>query len=207
MKFIDLTGKKINNFTVLSRAPNDKSGGTRWNCLCECGKEFSNWAANISKNKVKSCGCWRKKMAGTYSITHGMSHTKEHKAWLHLRERCNNPKDPMYPNYGGRGIKVCKRWQNSFINFFNDVGLAPSKKHSIDRIDNNQDYKPGNCKWSTSFEQARNRRNNRLFSFNGETKCLPEWAEIYGLKSRFLYKRVVTNGWSIEKALTTPKLQ
>jgi hypothetical protein len=102
--------------------------------------------------------------------------TAEYTAWCNLKKRCLDSKHPQYKHYGGRGITVCDRWKNSFENFFEDMGKRPTKKHSIDRIDNNGNYEPNNCKWATTKEQSKNRRNNRNYSYNGETKNISEWA-------------------------------
>jgi hypothetical protein len=108
--------------------------------------------------------------------------------------------------HGFCGINVCPRWLNSFENFFSDMGYRPSKKHSIDRIDNNGNYEPENCRWATSKEQARNTRSNNLFEYNGESKCLSQWAEDFGISYKMLHLRLTRRNWSLEKALTTPPL-
>jgi hypothetical protein len=119
-----------------------------------------------------------------------------------MRDRCRNPKHRAYKNYGGRGITVCERW-NSFENFYADVGDRPSPKHSIDRIDNDLGYEPGNVRWADQKTQSRNSRRNRLVAINGETLCLQDWAERMGLGRCTIYDRL-RRGWSIERALTTP---
>lgn len=120
---------------------------------------------------------------------HGMSGTPTHAVWLAMLQRCTDPKCANYPRYGGRGIKVCERWK-SFANFIEDMDVRPSRFHQIDRMDNNGDYAPGNCRWSTAREQANNRRSNRLISFAGETRTLFQWAEHIGLKPRTLWARI-----------------
>lgn len=120
--------------------------------------------------------------------------------------RCRNARSPYYHLYGGRGIKVCERWKgkNGFLNFLQDMGRRPSPKHSIDRIDNNGNYEPGNCRWATRIEQNRNRRDNRLVTFNGQTKCIAEWCDETGLPEKSVRARLWLLGWSVEDALTTP---
>jgi len=121
-----------------------------------------------------------------------------------MLNRCRNENEGNYHNYGGRGIAVCERWKESFEKFFEDMGPRPSVKHSIDRIDNDGNYEPGNCRWATSKEQSRNKRVNYLVSHDGETKCVSEWAEKHGLKSSVLYYRLVKLGWTFEKSVSWP---
>lgn len=120
-----------------------------------------------------------------------------------MLQRCHNPKDKFYSDYGGRGIEVCDRWKESFDNFIFDMGNRPSSKHSIDRIDVNGDYEPTNCRWADAVQQGRNKRNNRRIILGNETRCLSEWSEITGLKAHTIAMRLKL-GWGVEKALTTP---
>lgn len=128
----------------------------------------------------------------------------EYEAWRSIRGRCLNPNDQAYPSYGGRGITICDDWRDSFPAFLRDVGPRPSAEHSIDRIDNNQGYEPGNVRWSTRTEQGRNKRNNHLLTLNGETRCVSEWAEVIGIQATTLFRRI-RKGWTVERALTTGK--
>lgn len=124
-------------------------------------------------------------------------------AWSRIKQRCYNPKHGKYPNYGGRGIKVCDRWLDSFENFLIDMGEPPSSKHSIDRISSNGDYEPLNCRWATVYEQNINKRNSIIITLNGETKTLVEWSLETGFNYRTLLKRLA-NGWDINKIFITP---
>jgi len=135
------------------------------------------------------------KTAGKYS--------PEYSIWMNLRARCNNPKNNRYDSYGARGIKVCDRWMADFVNFLEDMGRRPSKAHSIDRIDNDGNYEPGNCRWATRKEQCRNRRSSRFLEFNGQVKTAAEWAEEVGIEQSTLNLRL-KYGWSVERALTQP---
>jgi hypothetical protein len=110
-------------------------------------------------------------------------HIREHDAWRGMLARCRNPRHPSYKNYGGRGITACERW-NSFENFLDDMGKRPSPKHSLDRIDNNGNYEPGNCRWATRREQANNTRMNRFVTFDGRTMTLAQWARETGIHVR-----------------------
>lgn len=125
--------------------------------------------------------------------THGLrkrnlKRSKEYIAWGHMIQRCRNRNHPLYKNWGGRGIKVCERWL-SFENFFSDMGVSPEGR-SLDRINNNGDYEPGNCRWATSRQQQNNRSDNKLITFLGETKTVSEWAEVLGIKKHTLYSRL-----------------
>jgi hypothetical protein len=129
--------------------------------------------------------------------------TPEYKPWESMRARCNNPNRPCYDRYGGRGIKVCERW-NDFSNFLEDVGPRPSPQHSLDRYPNvNGNYEPGNVRWATPKEQARNRRNNHFLTFNEETHTIAEWEEIKGWKTGVIKIRL-RYGWPLEKIFTEP---
>lgn len=138
---------------------------------------------------------------------HDIGHhkSKEYGAWDSMKQRCYNPNAISYKNYGARGIMVCERWLNSFINFLSDMGISPSKKHSLDRIKVNEDYSPANCKWSTYREQQRNRRDSIFLTHNGETKSLPDWCDLYSLNREFVNSRL-RRGWTDEEALAIPKM-
>lgn len=141
--------------------------------------------------------------SGRYSKKHGLSKTPEFMARSAMIKRCYNPKCKDYKYYGARGIRVCEEWLGSFELFLSDVGFKPSAQHSLDRYPNNNgNYEPGNVRWATKKEQANNRRNNRLITFQGETKTLTEWAEVLGLPAPALSLRIIRMGWSTEEALT-----
>ncbi len=126
----------------------------------------------------------------------------EYRTWMAMRRRCHSPNDTYYADYGGRGITVCERW-NSFANFLADIGPKPSPKHTIDRIDNDGNYEPGNCRWATPAEQARNTRKNRILAYGGMTMCVSEWAERLSIRPNLIHDRLKL-GWTTEAALTTP---
>lgn len=125
-----------------------------------------------------------------------------YRLWKHMRSRCNNPNNPRYSDYGGRGITVCDRWR-LFKNFVEDMGDRPSMQHTLERRDNDRGYFPNNCYWATKLEQANNKRNNNFVTFKNETMTLPRWADYLGIKCSTLTQRYYSYGWSIEKTLTT----
>jgi hypothetical protein len=154
MKLIDLTGQRFGRLVVLARGANVIVCGcsrVTWLCLCDCGKEKPVFGAHLRNGDAKSCAC------GLLGFTHGKSRTPEYLAWQSLNYRCNNPNNASFPDYGGRGISVCERWSD-FPNFLSDMGTRPSPLHSLDRIDNDGNYEPSNCRWATAQEQQRNKR-------------------------------------------------
>lgn len=159
--FKNLIGLEFGRLKVLERIENhiQPSGleKTRWKCLCTCGNITEVLTTNLKCGGVKSCGCLNKEATNT---THGKRYSSEYNSWRGIKKRCYQESHSSYKYYGGRGIKVCDRWLNSFENFYEDMGNKPTTNHSIDRKDVNGDYTPDNCKWATSTEQNCNRRDN-----------------------------------------------
>lgn len=141
-----------------------------------------------------------------FKYKYSNSRSKEYNAWYHMIRRCFYPQTPFYENYGGRGITVCDRWlgADGFDNFYQDMGIKPSPKHSIDRVDSNGNYSPENCRWATDKEQARNRRTSKLITIDDQTKSMAEWCEIYNIQYSLVKDRI-QDGWEPLKAFTTPK--
>jgi hypothetical protein len=166
---------------------------------CECGTKkrivASNWY------KTKSCGCLRDEVRGKASVTHGMSGTPTYQSWRDMLNRCNRPKDNRWKDYGGRGIRVCKRWRK-FENFLADVGVRP-ENHTLGRIDNDGNYEPGNVAWQTLTEQGRNKQTTHWLTFRGQVKCAKEWSVDLGIDYQLLMTRL-KRGWSADRALTEP---
>jgi len=131
-------------------------------------------------------------------LTHGLSYSPEHKSWEEMRQRCCNINNSHYDSYGGRGITICRRW-NMFENFYEDMGKRPLRM-SLDRINNNGNYEPSNCRWATKSEQACNRRNSRYLTYGGETYCIAEWARKISIPYSTLYHRIL-RGHSVAKAI------
>ncbi len=146
----DLTGKVFGKLTVIQYLEHDKPGSW-WICKCGCGRTKKIRGTNLSNNHTKTCGCSK-------GIYHNKSRTPEYRTWQSIKERCYNKNNIRYDDYGGRGIKVCNRWLEGFLNFLEDMGERPSQKYSIERIDNDKDYKPSNCKWANATEQSINQR-------------------------------------------------
>lgn len=197
--FVDLTGQRFERLMVISRAPN--SSRTRWHCLCDCGNETTTTGRALQSGNTKSCGCYGREISKR-SRRHGMRYTSIYIIWLSMRTRCNNPKSDSFGRYGGRGIKVCERW-DSFENFYADMGDRPSPSHSLDRIDNNGNYEPSNVRWATNEEQMNNRRATKLLEFRGKTQSMAAWSRELGLPRGRVNQRM-REGWSTEAALTTP---
>lgn len=193
-------GKRFGNVVVISRQGSDRSGST-WLCKCDCGLETIKNTSNLRAGKAcVKCGY---KKTGDRSRTHGMSKTPIYKIWAGMIKRCEDRKSNRYYRYGGRGIAVCKRWRESFEGFLKDMGERPSLNHSIDRINNDGDYEPSNCRWANTKIQANNRSDNRFLTSNGKTQSVYEWSKETGINQARICDRL-SKGWSIERALTTP---
>jgi hypothetical protein len=193
----DLTGKRFGRWTIISSA-----GGKRhdiaWNCRCDCGAERAVLVRSLRNGVSLSCGCLRLENV----TTHGRTRSREFKIWQGIVQRCHNPKAEAYRNYGGRGIVVCDRWRASFEAFFEDMGTAPSPRHSLDRHPNNDgNYEPGNVRWANKKQQARNTRTNRLLTYNGETLPVSEWAERIGVGVQTVFGRLRRN-WPLHRILS-----
>lgn len=202
--FEDLTGQKFNRLTVIKRMENDKYHNTKWLCRCDCGKEVIVYALALKNGDTNSCGCLKKDLAKEKFSKHGLSKTRIYKTWIHIKERCINPKKTGFEYYGGRGIEICQEWLN-FENFYEwSIKNGYANNLTIDRINVNGNYEPSNCRWATQKEQANNKRNNHFITYNNETHTIAEWAEILNMKASTLHSRIALLNWSIEKSFKTP---
>lgn len=189
-------GEKYGKLTVIGES--EKKGGKRYvHCVCECGNETVVRLTHIRSGTTVGCGC------GVGRPKHRMTGSQEYKSWSHIKSRCLNTEDPAYKNYGGRGIKVHEEWIDDFQKFFEHVGPKPGPGYSVDRIDNDKGYVPGNVRWATQLEQCRNTRQNRMIEFEGKIQSLGAWADELMMSDRTLHTRL-SRGWSIRQALTTP---
>lgn len=158
--FTDLTGRVFCWLTVLSYAGSDKYRNSRWLCRCQCGKELVVFGIALKNGNSKSCGCFNRKQTSERRLEHGQSaahRTKEYSAWISAKGRCYNPNDRKYQRYGARGIIMCDLWRESFLEFFNHMGKCPPG-YLLDRINNDGNYEPGNCRWTTPKISANNRK-------------------------------------------------
>ena len=202
--FVDIAGHRFGRWTVIDRAPNRGSKIAMWNVKCDCGTVSVVPGGHLRSGASTSCGCARRETCAANKTIHGASSDPEYNVWKSMKARCHGKH--VDKNYGGRGIVVCDAWRNSYASFKADMGPRPSPEHSIDRIDNNGPYAPGNCRWVTRDVQNRNKRDNRLLTFNGETRLAYDWGEIVGLPGVEVRKRV-HNGMAPELALTKPLKQ
>lgn len=201
----DLTGKTFNRWKCLGYV---RSEGYRhfWLFRCKCGTELIRHAGHIVGGRSTSCGCKHSENLTERNQTHCKSGTREHVIWKAMLKRCYNRNDGAWERYGGRGITVCARWrgEQGFANFLTDLGTCPQPGWTVERKNNSKGYCPGNCVWASRKTQCRNKRNNLLITYRGRTQCLSAWAEEVGLHQGCLYYRIVTAGWTIERAITTP---
>lgn len=200
----DLAGLRFGRLLVLSRRAMVIDGNIRrrWRAFCDCGCVTYVHATQLTRGTTQSCGCLARELSSKREQTHGASKTREYRIWFHMRRRCEKESARDWADYGGRGIKVCERWQD-FSNFLDDVGLAPSPIHSIEREDNNGNYEPTNCRWATPQEQGQNRRTTKLITYNGRTQTMAAWARELGCHRGLLWTRI-KRGWTDEDVVGKP---
>lgn len=202
-EIFNMTGLRFGKLVGVKKVGNHpKSRRAMWLFQCDCGKTKVIAGGPVRSGNSRSCGCGIVNATIQRNLTHGLSFTPEHMAWREMKKRCYNPNYNGFKNYGGRGISVCERWMDSFENFFSDMGKRPSEKHSIDRVENNGNYEPGNCRWATKKHQNRNKRNNHKLCFSGESKTIQEWSEITGINHGTIESRIRKSKWTVEKSLT-----
>lgn len=193
MNKVPMIGKRFGRLSVVAEAGRTKGGDLRWLCACDCGKYSVVAGSNLRKGNTKSCGCLAREISarvGDRSRKHGAYGTRLYFIWQNMKKRCNNPSDSHYPNYGGRGITVCKEWNDDFT-IFSDWAIASgyTEDLTIDRIDNSNGYSPDNCRWITKADQNRNKRNSILIEHEGKTKTLSQWAKEKGIhKNTLIYR-------------------
>ena len=203
-------GDRYGQLMIVRELELRRSAGSvkRWFlCQCKCGKECEVRMGHLRSGHTNSCGCLVVTPAGTHAVYHGMEDSPEYHVWRGVKQRCYRKRARGYANYGGRGIKMCDRWRQSFKAFIDDMGARPSPEHQLDRYPNQDgDYEPGNVRWATRAEQNRNRKDNVMLEFRGERMCLTDWAKRAGMTKGTLRSRLLS-GMTIQEALTTPVRQ
>lgn len=205
MKKLELIGFRFHNCEVIQQEKTPVGTHTRWVCKCHCGKLFSLRGTQIKAGTTKSCGCFVAENGRKQLHRHGHYYKPEYSTWKRMRERCLNPECRDYPEYGGRGIKICERWMNDFEAFYQDMGQMPSSRHSIDRIDFNGNYAPENCRWATPKEQSNNTRRNLFYDYCGRKMTLSEVCDLEKLDYKRIYHLVRTKGLKVEDAVARLK--
>lgn len=195
-----MINNKYGKLTVLSLSPNKSGGNNAYVCVCDCGKEKTVRGTHLKQGLIRSCGCLYKEAGVNKQKEIGKrNNPKEHKSWSGMIQRCYNIKNKKYYRYGGRGITVCDRWLKSFENFYKDMGDKPSSEYSLDRIDNNGNYEPYNCRWATQKQQANNRSNNRYICYMGINETVGYWEIFLKIPQGTLSRKAKSMGY--EKAI------
>lgn len=192
-RLTDMVGVVIGSVTGVRRIGTSASGDALWEFQCPCGGLFVATGYAVRSGNRKSCSACSKRRTVNASVTHGLTDSQEYTIWSGMKARCLNKNAISYHRYGGRGISICARWESSFDNFLLDMGSRPSRHHSIDRVDNDGDYTPENCRWASHAEQANNKRNNVQVVIGGITKTIAQWAAEKGVKPATLYRRYRAN--------------
>jgi len=205
--FKDLTGQRFGRLTVLER-DGYLHGKNAWKCQCDCGRIVRRTGSAMLQGVSLSCGCMRRELAAERHTKHNHCGTRLYTVYNNMKARCYNPHNHKFHRYGARGIKICEGWLNDFNNFY-EWAMSNGYRDdlTIDRINNDGDYEPTNCRWVTNEEQSNNRSSNHLIEYQGQTRNLTEWSKITGLSFSTISARIHQLEWSPEKALTTPLLR
>lgn len=204
LKSGSLIGIKFGRLKVLSKyKDNPISKLIRWECECDCGNIIQINTGNLIYSNTRSCGCLRVDVSHKVNLKHGRSKSPIFNIWSAMKARCYYQKGKHYSDYGGRGIKVCDRWLNSFDEFYEDMGDRPTSKHSLDRIDVNGDYEPSNCRWATKMEQVNNTRKTLFLTYNGTTKSISDWSRFLGINKMTIRSRIQRGEKDMAKILST----
>jgi len=190
-KSLSIVGLKFQQLTVVERVPTNVPNRFTWSCLCDCGATTTAQSGDLKRGRAISCGCHR--------IADG-SKSPIYRRWADMKQRCENPKDTNYSRYGGRGISVCDRWLD-FKGFHDDLISSYVEGYQLDRIDNDGNYEPENCRWATPKENSNNKSTNVFFEHNGQSKTIAEWSEELGINYHTIVRRIESN-WPSKKVLT-----
>ncbi len=203
--FKDITGQKFGRLTAIRVVGKTKNGITIWLCKCDCGNTTEVRSTCLRSGESQSCGCITKERVSARNYRHGMFGTRIYEIWRKMRRRCRCKSEKSYRDYGGRGIRVCDEWNNSktgFDNFYRwSMSNGYAENLSIDRIDNNGNYEPSNCRWATMKEQSNNRRSNHNVSYRGKEQTISEWADELHIDQRLLRQTLSRHNWDLEQAL------
>lgn len=201
-KLIDLTGKHFDRLLVLERADSSEGKRVMYLCECDCGNKIVTRAESLRSGHTQSCGCKHKDIVSALSTKHGHANTRLYIIWGSMIQRCCNPKHKAYKNYGGRGIKPCKKWLENFETFYQwAISNGYSDNLQLDRMDNNIGYQPSNCRFITAKENNRNRRCTKMVTYHGEVKPLAEFCDIMNINYDLVLNRINSYGWSVDRAL------
>lgn len=200
----DIVGRRYGRLTVTSQAESDARGRSKWNCKCDCGGTSCVMRENLTSGRTTSCGCYHRErlseVTRARNLTHGQTASSEHWVWGNMIQRCTNPNNHGYSDYGGRGIEVCDRWRNSFEAFAEDMGPRPTPQHSIERVDVNGPYSPANCRWATADAQSNNKRNSVRLDYHGQVVTPAQLSRMCGISEPALRSRL-KRGLSVEEAV------
>lgn len=209
-KAINMTGRRFGRLVVIACSERRHAAGhsrLMWRCQCDCGGEATAATHTLTSGHSRSCGCVQREVVTQRSTKHGHSpagkSSPEYISWASAKGRCTNPSEASFSRYGGRGIRMDARWLTDFSAFLSDMGPRPSQRYSLDRLDVNGHYEPGNCRWATAHEQAQNKRSTVRITANGETLRITEWAVRLGCKVGTLYSRR-QYGWSDDDIVNRP---
>lgn len=207
-KFKDLTGMTFGRWKVIERAENNARGDAMWLCECSCENHTKRivMGNSLRQGKSQSCGCLNKEINSSKG-KHYQSKTRLYNIWLNMKDRCKNPNNKFYYNYGGRGVTVCPEWDNDYC-IFRDWAINNGYQDNltIDRLDNDKGYSPDNCRWATRQQQSNNLKKNIILEYNGEKHTMAEWSRILNISYMALCHRI-ERGWEVERALSTPVQQ
>ncbi|MEI6296219.1 MAG: hypothetical protein WCO84_01055 [bacterium] len=203
--FIDLTGKKFERLTVIRRVEN-KNNKIMWLCNCVCGKTKIINSHDLRSEHTRSCGCIHSESIRMLKTTHGLTNTRLNSIWCSMLTRCSNINSKSYDNYGGRGITICNEWKTDFLVFYNwAMENNYSQDLTLDRIDNNGNYEPENCRWATTEQQMNNTRHNVFLELDGKKMTVAQWSKYLGINVYTLWSRI-KSGWNVQDIINCPVL-